>query len=130
MILSLMPTYLAYALWLPVCGLAALTTLITANSIVQVNTDPAIRGRVMGLYLLIFMGGTPFGSPLIGVMSELIGTRETIAACGAISLTATTIIYSKYRNKVGLPQDISIAAVLKTADSDKNNKSEKDYESN
>jgi len=121
MILSLMPTYLAYALWLPVCGLAALTTLITANSIVQVNTDPAIRGRVMGLYLLIFMGGTPFGSPLIGVMSELIGTRETIAACGAISLTATTIIYMKYRNRVGLPQDISISAVLKTANGGKNN---------
>jgi MFS family permease len=120
-ILSLMPTYLAYAAWLPVCGLAALTTLITANSIVQVNTDPAIRGRVMGLYLLIFMGGTPFGSPLIGVMSELIGTRETIAACGAISLTATTIIYVKYRNRVGLPQDISISAVLKTANGSKNN---------
>jgi MFS family permease len=120
-ILSLMPTYLAYAFWLPVCGLAALTTLITANSIVQVNTDPAIRGRVMGLYLLIFMGGTPFGSPLIGVMSELIGTRETIAACGAISLTATTIIYVKYRNRVGLPQDISISAVLKTANGSKNN---------
>lgn len=129
-ILSIMPTYLAYAIWLPICGLAALTTLITANSIVQVNTDPAIRGRVMGLYLLIFMGGTPFGSPLIGVMSELIGTRETIAACGAISLTATTIIYGKYRNKVGLPQDISIAAVLKATDSDKNNKSEKGYQSN
>lgn len=129
-ILSFMPTYLAYAVWLPVCGLAALTTLITANSIVQVSTDPAIRGRVMGLYLLIFMGGTPFGSPLIGVMSELIGTRETIAACGAISLTATTIIYSKYRNRVGLPQDITISAVLKTADSDKNNKSKKDYKSN
>jgi MFS family permease len=120
-ILSLMPTYLAYAVWLPVCGLAALTTLITSNSIVQVNTDPAIRGRVMGLYLLIFMGGTPFGSPLIGVMSELIGTRETIAACGAISLTATTIIYVKYRNRVGLPQDISISAVLKTANGSKNN---------
>ena len=120
-ILSLMPTYLAYAFWLPVCGLAALTTLITANSIVQVNTDPAIRGRVMGLYLLIFMGGTPFGSPLIGVMAEIIGTRETIAACGAISLTATTVIYLKYRNRVGLPQDISISAVLKTTDSNKNN---------
>ena len=120
-ILSLMPTYLAYAFWLPVCGLAALTTLITANSIVQVNTDPAIRGRVMGLYLLIFMGGTPFGSPLIGVMAELIGTRETIAACGAISLTATTVIYLKYRNRVGLPQDISISAVLKTTDSNENN---------
>ncbi|MCX6437945.1 MAG: MFS transporter [Actinobacteria bacterium] len=120
-ILSLMPTYLAYAFWLPVCGLAALTTLITANSIVQVNTDPVIRGRVMGLYLLIFMGGTPFGSPLIGVMSELIGTRQTIAACGAISLTATTVIYLKYRNRVDLPGDISISAVLKTTNSSKNN---------
>ena len=120
-ILSLMPTYLAYAFWLPVCGLAALTTLITANSIVQVNTDPAIRGRVMGLYLLIFMGGTPFGSPLIGVMAEIIGTRETIAACGAIALTASTVIYLKFRNRIGLPQDISIDAVLKTANSNKNN---------
>lgn len=120
-ILSLMPTYLAYAFWLPVCGLAALTTLITANSIVQVNTDPAIRGRVMGLYLLIFMGGTPFGSPLIGVMAEIIGTRETIAACGAIALTASTVIYLKFRNRIGLPQDISIEAVLKTANSNKNN---------
>ena len=119
-ILSLMPTYLAYAVWLPVCGLAALTTLITANSIVQVNTDPAIRGRVMGLYLLIFMGGTPFGSPLIGVMSELIGTRQTIAACGGIALTATTIIYIKYKNRVGLPEDISISAVLKTTNRSKN----------
>ena len=120
-ILSLMPTYLAYAFWLPICGLAALTTLITANSIVQVNTDPAIRGRVMGLYLLIFMGGTPFGSPLIGVMAEIIGTRETIAACGAIALTASTVIYVKFRNRIGLPQDISIDAVLKTANSNKNN---------
>ena len=119
-ILSLMPTYLAYAVWLPVCGLAALTTLITANSIVQVNTDPAIRGRVMGLYLLIFMGGTPFGSPLIGVMSELIGTRQTIAACGGIALTATIIIYIKYKNRVGLPEDISISAVLKTTNRSKN----------
>lgn len=120
-ILSLMPTYLAYAFWLPICGLAALTTLITANSIVQVNTDPAIRGRVMGLYLLIFMGGTPFGSPLIGVMAEIIGTRETIAACGAIALTASTVIYVKFRNRIGLPQDISIYAVLKTTNSNKNN---------
>jgi len=124
-ILSLMPTYLAYAFWLPVCGLAALTTLITANSIVQVNTDPAIRGRVMGLYLLIFMGGTPFGSPLIGVMAEIIGTRETIAACGAIALSASTVIYLKFRNRIGLPQDISIDAVLKTTDSNKNNQSDK-----
>ena len=117
MVLATMPTYTAYAIFLPFCGITALTTMITANSIVQVNSDQAIRGRVMGIYLLIFMGGTPIGSPLIGVMSELIGVRQTIAGCGAISLIATVVIWLKYKDKVQVPADISIQAVLKTADS-------------
>ena len=120
-ILSTMPNYLAYAMWLPVCGVSALTTMIMANSIVQVNSDPAIRGRIMGLYLLIFMGGTPVGSPLIGVMAEIAGIRQTVAACGVIALLATLVIWFKYRNKVGVPEDISVAAVLKPADGDHNN---------
>ena len=117
MVLATMPTYTAYAIFLPFCGITALTTMITANSIVQVNSDQAIRGRVMGIYLLIFMGGTPIGSPLIGVMSELIGVRQTIAGCGAISLIATVVIWLKYKDKVQVPADISIQAVLKSADS-------------
>ena len=116
-ILAFMPTYTAYAIFLPFCGVTALTTMITANSIVQVNSDQAIRGRVMGIYLLIFMGGTPVGSPLIGVMSELIGVRQTIAGCGAIALIASTVIWLKYKDKVQVPADISVQAVLKTADS-------------
>ena len=120
-ILSTMPNYLAYAMWLPVCGVSALTTMIMANSNVQVNSDPAIRGRIMGLYLLIFMGGTPVGSPLIGVMAEIAGIRQTVAACGVIALLATLVIWFKYRNKVGVPEDISVAAVLKSADRNHNN---------
>ena len=115
MVLSLLPTYATYIAWLPICGLTALTTLISANSIVQTSTDQVIRGRVMGLYLLIFMGGTPFGSPLIGLATDLIGIRATIALCGAISLCASLFVWIKYRNKVGTPEDISVAAVLKTA---------------
>ena len=120
-ILSMMPNYLAYAMWLPVCGVSALTTMIMANSIVQVNSDPAIRGRIMGIYLLIFMGGTPVGSPLIGVMAEVVGIRQTVAACGVIALLATLVIWFKYRNRVGVPEDISVAAVLKSADGNHNN---------
>jgi MFS family permease len=116
-VLSFMPNYTAYAIFLPICGVTALTTMITANSIVQVNSDPAIRGRVMGIYLLIFMGGTPLGSPLIGVMAEVIGIRLTMAACGLITLSATTIIWLKYRNRVDVPADISVAGVLKSANS-------------
>ena len=116
MVLSIIPSYTLYILWLPICGLTALTTLVSANSIVQTSTDPAIRGRVMGLYLLIFMGGTPFGSPLIGTTTELLGIRPTIALCGGISLGASLIIWIRYKNRVQLPADISVATVLKTVD--------------
>jgi len=113
MAFSIIPSYSLYILWLPICGFTALTTLVSANSIVQTSTDPAIRGRVMGLYLLIFMGGTPFGSPLIGTSAELIGIRPTIAACGGISLFASLFIWFKYKNRVTVPADISVATVLK-----------------
>ena len=115
MMFSIMPNYISYVIWLPICGFTALTTLVSANSIVQTSTDPAIRGRLMGIYLLIFMGGTPFGSPLIGATADLIGIRPTIAICGGISLFASLFIWFKYKNKVELPADISVAAVLKSA---------------
>ena len=114
MVLSVIPNYTLYILWLPICGLTALTTLVSANSIVQTSTDPAIRGRVMGLYLLIFMGGTPFGSPLIGTTTEILGIRPTIVLCGGISLAASLTIWFRYKNRVELPADTSVAGVLKT----------------
>lgn len=114
-LLSIAPTYTWYSLWLPLCGLSALTMLITANSLIQVNSDPAIRGRVSGIYLLIFMGGTPFGSPLIGWLVEVIGVRQTIALCGLISLGACLTIWAVFRNKVNLPHDITVEGVLPAA---------------
>ena len=121
MVLSVLPNYTTYIVWLPICGVTALTTLVSANSIVQTSTDQVIRGRVMGLYLLIFMGGTPFGSPLIGLATDYIGIRPTIALCGGISLSASLFVWIKYRNKVGVPADISVTGVLKGANSDQNN---------
>jgi MFS family permease len=116
MVVSALPTFTMYMIWLPICGLSALTTLVSANSLVQTSSDPAIRGRVMGLYLLIFLGGTPFGSPLIGVTTELIGIRPTIAICGFISFTASIVVWFIYKNRVTPPADISVAAVLKRVD--------------
>jgi len=120
MVFAVIPSYNLYLVWLPICGFVALTTLVSANSIVQTSTDPAIRGRVMGLYLLIFMGGTPFGSPLIGATTELLGIRPTIALCGGISLVASVIIWFRYRNLVELPSDTSVAGVLKTVNRNHN----------
>jgi MFS family permease len=117
-LLAIAPTYTWYSFWLPICGFSALITLITANSLIQVNSDPSIRGRVSGIYLLIFMGGTPFGSPLIGWLVEVIGVRETIALCGLISLGACLTIWAIFHNKVNLPHDISVEGVLPAAHDD------------
>ena len=113
MVTAWMPTYGTFALMLPFVGGMALMTLIAANSYVQTNCEPTLRGRVMGIYLLIFMGGTPFGSPLIGATTDIIGIRPTIALCGGIALLASLFIWFKYKNRVELPADTSVAAVLK-----------------
>ena len=75
---ALAPSYEWFALLLIPVGLAALTVLTTANSMVQLSVDPMMRGRVMALYMAVFMGGTPLGSPLIGWIGSAWGPRWTI----------------------------------------------------
>ena len=66
------------AVALAACGLTALTAMTTANAMVQMRTDPVMRGRVMALYMAIFFGGTPIGAPLIGWVGDVLGPRWTI----------------------------------------------------
>jgi MFS family permease len=82
--LAFMPTYFMFALALPIGGCVALLTLVSANSYVQTSTSQELRGRVMGIYLLIFMGGTPIGSPVVGWLAAEIGIRNTIFVCGLV----------------------------------------------
>jgi MFS family permease len=72
------PTYPLFALALIPVGLSALTALTTANAMVQLSVDPAMRGRVMALYMAIFMGGTPLGAPVIGWIGDVAGARWTV----------------------------------------------------
>jgi MFS family permease len=110
---AFMPTYWTYSLWLPIGGVSALAMLISANSYVQVNSDPAVRGRVMGIYLLIFMGGTPLGSLFIGYMTEAVGVRETIFICGVIPLIAATLLWVFFKDKLQKPDDLRVSTILK-----------------
>ncbi|CAB5015578.1 unannotated protein [freshwater metagenome] len=97
---AIAPTYFTYMLTLPIAGALGLTTMIAANSYVQTKTDPALRGRVMGIYLTIFLGGTPVGSPLIGWLSESIGTRQTIFMCGVVTMVSSALIYLLLRERL------------------------------
>ncbi|GAB3588343.1 MFS transporter [Calidifontibacter terrae] len=72
------PNYVTFAILLIPTGLAALTVLTTANSAVQLSVSPVMRGRVMALYMAIFLGGTPLGAPMIGWVGSSFGARWTI----------------------------------------------------
>lgn len=115
LIISFMPTFETYIFMLPIAGAGALTTMIAANSTVQTNSDGAIRGRVMGIYQFVFLGGAPLVNPVLGFLCEEFGIRRTIATCGLITVLAPTVIWFKFRTRLDVPADISIAAVLKTA---------------
>lgn len=90
---AMAPSYLLFALALVPVGLAALTALTTANAMVQLTVDPAMRGRVMALYMAIFMGGTPLGAPVIGWIGDVWGPRWTIAI-GTIAVGITLVVVS------------------------------------
>jgi predicted MFS family arabinose efflux permease len=88
----MMPGYLAFLVALVPTGIAVLTFTTAANSSTQLNTAPDMRGRVMGLYMLVFLGGTPLGSPLAGWVAEAYGPRMTLIAGGVISMAATVVM--------------------------------------
>jgi len=87
-----MPSYLTFLVALVPTGLTLLTFTTAANSSTQLNTAPEMRGRVMGLYMLVFLGGTPIGSPLAGWVAEVYGARMSMIAGGVISVIATVVI--------------------------------------
>ncbi|RJQ82534.1 MFS transporter [Pseudonocardiaceae bacterium YIM PH 21723] len=76
----------AFGVLLIPTGVAAMTFMTAANTTVQLNTDGAFRGRVMSLYFLVFIGGTPLGSPIMGWIAEHWGGQAPIWVGGLLSL--------------------------------------------
>lgn len=93
--LAVAPSYAWYAALLVPTGLFALTVMTAANASVQLATEPIMRGRVMALYMAIFLGGTPLGSPLVGWVGDAWGARWTLAI-GAIATGLTFLIIAGY----------------------------------
>ncbi len=85
------PVYPVYLAMLVPTGIALITINTAANSIVQLATSPEMRGRVMGIYMLVFTGGTPLGALLVGWMSELGGPRTGVVLSGALVLVGTAL---------------------------------------
>ncbi|UOQ58142.1 MFS transporter [Leucobacter allii] len=85
---ALMPSFWTFAATLVCFGLAISTMLTTANGFVQTTSDPAVRGRVLALYMAILMGGTPIGAPLVGLAADALGPRSTLVISAIAGLLA------------------------------------------
>jgi MFS family permease len=83
-----MPGITSFAAVLALVGLSSLTTATTANAVMQTSVTPELRGRVTGVYVLVFMGGTPLGSPVVGWLAGQIGVRWTQGLCGLATAVA------------------------------------------
>ena len=88
---ALMPTYAGFGALLILVGWAAQTFNTTANSTVQLWTEPGMRGRVMAIYMAIAMGCTPLGAPLVGWIADRFGPRWSIAVGAASGFVAALI---------------------------------------
>ena len=90
-VIGLMPTYATFVAVTPLIGLTSLTTITSANTLMQLSVPAELRGRVMALYLMVFMGGTPIGSPLIGWLGETFGARWSLVGGGLTAMAGTLV---------------------------------------
>ncbi|MFF3466315.1 MFS transporter [Streptomyces sp. NPDC002619] len=89
---ALAPSYWLFALLMVPIGIFGLTVNVTANTTVQMATDPAMRGRVMALFMMVFMGGTPLGAPVVGWITDAYGPRVGFVLGGVVSAAAAAVI--------------------------------------
>ncbi|MEU1053147.1 MFS transporter [Streptomyces sp. NPDC005876] len=86
------PTLWLFALLMVPIGVFSMTVNVTANTSIQMSTDPAMRGRVMALYMMVFLGGSPVGAPIVGWVTDTYGPRVGFAAGGTVAALAAAVI--------------------------------------
>ncbi|WP_207345602.1 MFS transporter [Arthrobacter sp. E3] len=103
-IAAFMPTYTLYALALVPVGVASLTFMNACNTTVQLNTDAAMRGRVLAVYMVVLQGGTPIGAPLVGWIATEFGARWSLGMGAVVAILAglAALILMNRRNNVRL----------------------------
>jgi MFS family permease len=88
---AMAPGYWWFAVALMIVGAAALTFVNGTNSMMQLSTEPAMRGRVMALRVSIALGGTPIGAPIVGWVANHFGPRWSLALGAGAAFTAALV---------------------------------------
>ncbi|MFB9726725.1 MFS transporter [Haloechinothrix salitolerans] len=106
---GLMPNYALFAVSLVPIGVLSMTTLTAANGYIQTTVPAHMRGRVLSLYVMILMGGTPAGAPVIGWVAELFGARWSLLGGGILTIACTVLAVLLLARPIG----VDLRAVLR-----------------
>ncbi|XVQ15935.1 MFS transporter [Spirillospora sp. CA-255316] len=92
MLTGLMPYYWSFLVMLVPTGIVLMTFTTASNSTLQLTVAPEMRGRVMALYMFVFLGTNPLGAPMVGWMAEQFGPRLSIVLGGLVSMLAASVV--------------------------------------
>ncbi|MBJ9665745.1 MFS transporter [Burkholderia gladioli] len=110
---ALSPGFWVFAVMLVVTGIASLTITNTSNSLMQLSTEPGMRGRVTALRVAIVMGGTPIGAPIVGWVADRFGPRWALGVGAAAGVAAALVAIRAMRRQA---RDGEAAAAAKAFD--------------
>jgi len=96
---AVMPTYVWFGMALVVAGAAAQTFSTSANSFVQLSTEPFMRGRVLAILLAVSLGCTPLGSPVAGWVADTFGPRWSLGVGAAAGIAALIVGLLTFRRR-------------------------------
>lgn len=102
-LLALAPTALVAIPLLAGAGIGMMAFMATANATLQIESEPAMRGRVMALYGVLFLGSTPIGGPVMGLLADRFGARSAFALAGAVCMIAAGLAATRIRPEPAPP---------------------------
>jgi MFS family permease len=113
---GVMPTFATYAAVLPFVGASFLIAGTVSTASIQLGTDPALRGRVTSLYVMVFVGSVPLVAPAIGWCGDAWGPRAAVILSGAVSgigVAGSCAWYLVRRSRAGqAPRRASVSSGL------------------
>ncbi|MDR1998875.1 MAG: MFS transporter, partial [Frankiaceae bacterium] len=112
---SIAPTFFLALVAMVFVGFTSVTYLTKGSSTVQLATDPMMRGRVMALWAVAFMGSTPIGGPAVGWVCEQFGARAGLVLGGLACLVAAGLGWMYLRSAAGRREIAAEAAALEAA---------------
>ncbi len=115
---ALAPTLLTASILIVFMGAASIGFIATANATLQLSADPTMRGRVMALYAMAFLGTTPIGAPLVGAIAQWTNPRVALLAGAVATVMAAGVLMWRHQaglrrvgDAPGLAHDIEVEAV-------------------